>query len=141
MKRFFEDVELGDELGPLERTATDEQVQAFCAVWGNPEPGRFTSLEAARREGLPEPIVPGIMTMALMSQLVTDAYPAATLRLLDIIFRQPVLHNRPLTLVGVVTDKNLRDGQGVVEADLYLQTAERERLVTGKASFLLPQKG
>ena len=36
----FEDVELGDEIGPMETEATDEGVEAFCRLWENPKPNR-----------------------------------------------------------------------------------------------------
>ena len=44
----FEDVDLGDEIGPLETEATDAGVVSFCQVWDNPIPNRFTDPEAAR---------------------------------------------------------------------------------------------
>ena len=68
---YFQDIELGDEIGPIERTVTDEEVLQFVAVGGrDPEPSRFTSKEIAQSEGLSEAIIPGAMNIALMSRLV-----------------------------------------------------------------------
>ena len=69
---YFEDVDLGDEIGPLERVARDQDVIDFCQLWGNPMPNRFTDQEKAEKTRLPGPILPGIMSMALMAQLLTD---------------------------------------------------------------------
>ena len=55
-------------------------------------------------------IIPGIMSMAYLSQLITDWAPNITLKKLDIIFRAPVKHEEPIQCVGVVTDKEVREG-------------------------------
>ena len=65
---YFDDVDLGDEVGPVVREVTDDQVIEFTQVWGRETgPTRFTSPEKARSEGLPEAIVPGAMNIAIMS--------------------------------------------------------------------------
>ena len=92
---FFEDTELGDEIGPVELVATDENVANFCELWGNPMPNRFTSQEIAEAGGLPGPIVPGVMSMAIISQALTDWAGPESLKDLDLVFRQPVPHNKP----------------------------------------------
>ena len=66
---FFEDVELGDDIGPLVKIASDQDVIDFCNLWGPPTPNRFTDPDEAATSKLSGPIVPGIMTMALMAQL------------------------------------------------------------------------
>ena len=52
------DIELGDEIGPLVTEATDDGVASFCEVWGTPTPNRFTDRETAEKAKLPGPIVP-----------------------------------------------------------------------------------
>lgn len=138
--RHFDDVQLGDTIGPVEHTFNTERVKAFCVLWGQPGESRFTSPEVARRDGLSEPIVPGIMSMAVLSRLLTDWAEGGNLLSLDVIFRQPVPHNRPLRLVGTVTDLRSENGQGLVEADVFLERDDGERLVTGKALVALPRR-
>ena len=86
-KLYFEDVELGDEIGPAIISVGDEQVVDFCSLWGNPAPNRFTDQEQAERVGLSEPIVPGIMSMALVSRVLTDWAGVGTVEDLDLVFR------------------------------------------------------
>ena len=69
---YFEDVELGDEIGPLQTEATDYGVLEFCQVWDNRGPSRFTDQAMAEESRLPGPIVPGIMSMGIMARLLTD---------------------------------------------------------------------
>ncbi len=139
---FYEDVEIGEEIGPLEKVITDEQVLLFVQVWGRGNrPSRFTDPEVAKKEGLPGTIVPGAMNMAFLSQLLTDWSPNVTLKKLDVVIRQSVLHNSPYHLKGIVTDKSIVDGESRLEVDVFLESPEGERPVGGKAVITLPLKG
>ena len=92
---YYDEIELGDEIGPVEKVATDDEVSSFCEVWGTPSPNRFTDAETAAKSGMKGgPIVPGIMTMAMMAQLLTDWGGPGSIKDLDLVFRQPVPHNR-----------------------------------------------
>ncbi len=139
---YFEDVEMGDEVGPIERSVTTDQVREFVQAWGAQSgPSRFTDPDAAKAEGLPGAIVPGAMNMALMSQIITGWSPSAVLRKLDVVFRQTVPHNTALKLQGIVTDKGIVDGQPQLECDVFMEDAEGTRLVIGKATVALPARG
>ena len=91
---YFEDVEMGDDIGPVERTITGEQVRAFVGLWGGDSgANRFTSDEAAIEEGLPGAIVPGAMNVGIVAHAITGWAPNLTLKTLDLVFRQMVRHN------------------------------------------------
>ena len=138
---YYDDVDLGDEVGPVERVVTDDQVIEFTQVWGREEgPTRFTSREKAQSEGLPEAIVPGAMNIAIMSQLITGWSPTVRLVKLDVVFRSPVLHNRPLTLRGMITDKDIVDGEPQIECDVTMENEEGTPHVIGKATVSLPMR-
>ena len=137
--RTYEQVELGDEIGPIEKIINDEAVVLFCEVRQTPMPNRFTDHEEAKKVGLSAPIVPGIMSMAMMAQLLTDWSPDGVLKNLDVVFRQPVLHAR-VVISGVVTDKREEDGEHFVDCDVVLSDEERGRLVGGKAVMSLPSR-
>ena len=134
---YFEDVELGDEIGPLQKVAADGEVVEFCQLWGNPMPNRFTEAAIAAKANLPGPILPGVMSMALMAQLLTQWGGAGALKDLDLVFRQPVPHNRPLTLTATITDVREEEGEHLVECDIFMTGTEGERYVGGKAVVTL----
>lgn len=140
MPRYYEDVEPGDELGSCEKIATRHAVAEFCEVWGTPAAARFTDDGAAQKEGLPSAIVPGIMSMAYMAQLLSRWADGGLLKSLDVVFRQTVLHEQSLQLVGVVTDKAQDSHGSHVTCDVYILSADGERLVGGKAIVLLPNR-
>ena len=143
MPRFYDQVEMGDELGPVEKVATDQAVIDFCNVWEFPRARRrtFTDHEASRSEGLPGAILPGIMSMAYVAQLLSQWAEGGSLKKLDVVFRQVVLHEQPLRLGGVVTDKNRVGTENQVECDVYMENAGGERLVDGKGTVVLPDRG
>ncbi|MDA0771209.1 MAG: MaoC/PaaZ C-terminal domain-containing protein [Chloroflexi bacterium] len=139
---YFEDVEIGDDIGPVERTVNKDQVVRFLSVHQGRDtgPNRFTSEEAAEKEGLPNAIVPGAMNIAMMSTLLTGWADTARLKKLDVVFRGMVPHNKILTLAGIVTDKNVVDGEARLECDVFLQNDEGTRLIIGNAIVLLPTR-
>jgi len=137
---FYDEIELGDEIGPVEKIATDDEVADFCDVWGAPKPNRFTDTETAAKSGMPGTIVPGIMTMAMMAQLLTDWGGPGSIKDLDLVFRQPVPHNRPLTLAATITDLREEDGENLVECDILMTGAKGERYVGGKAIVALASR-
>ena len=145
---YYEDVEIGDDIGPVHRTISDRQVREFVGIWvPGRDTSRFTTEETAREHGQPAPIVPGAMSMAVVSQLLTGWSSTVTVRKVDVIFRQMVLHNAPLSVGGMVTDKRLNDGKPEVECDVFIDGSDGSdgsdgnRLVMGQALVTLPLKG
>ena len=137
---YFEDVEPGEIVGPLETVASDEGVISFCQVWESSMPNRFTDQAIAEKSNLPGPIVPGIMSMGIMARLLTDWAGADALKDLNLVFRQPVPHHKPLTISATVTDTRQEDGDNLVECDIMMTGAQGERYVGGKAIIALPSR-
>ncbi|MEE2880562.1 MAG: MaoC family dehydratase [Chloroflexota bacterium] len=137
---FFEDIELGDEIGPLEKVAADEDVIDFCNLWGPPTPNRFTDADEAAKSKLSGPIVPGIMTMALMAQLFTDWSSEDSLKDLDLVFRQSVPHNKTLIIGATVTDTRQEGEEHLIDCDVVMTGQESERYVIGTATVSLPSR-
>ena len=136
----FDDVEIGDDIGPLQRVVTNRDVRRFLAIRENdPGANRFTDDEFAKSEGLPGAIVPGAMSIAMMSQLLTGWSDVVSLRKLDVVFRQPVPHGRTLLLKGIVTDKEVTDGLPTLTCDVFLENEEGSKLVIGSATVTLPK--
>jgi len=144
-----EDIEPGDEIGPLVKNPDSAQVQAFLTVWNPGAPtgsdrgpmSRFTDADAAGRDGFAGPILPGSMCQAFLAQLLTDwAGPAGRLRSLDVNFRRPVRHGHELRCVGLVTDKHEEDDRTVVHVDVFIEDARGDRLTQGVAEVAIPTR-
>ena len=138
---YFEDVEIGDDIGPIKRSVTDENVIEFVSVREKEiTPSRFTSNEVANSEGMPEAIVPGPMNIALMSQILTDWSDTVCLLKIDVVFRQTVPHNTDLTFSGIVTDKDETGNSTKLECDVVMENSDGVKLVIGTGVIALPNK-
>ena len=103
-------------------------------------PSRFTDDAYARSEGLPGAIVPGALNMAMMSQPLTGWSPTLTVKKLEVVFRQVVPHNSPLSLKGIVTAKHVVDDEPQLECDLSMEDEDGTPHVIGNATVVLPMR-
>ena len=133
MKRFA-DINIGDTLGPSEQFVSKDNCSAFARAGGIEAP-RFTDDEGARKEGLPGMILPGNMSLGLLSKLVTDwigAEGGARLIRMSTTYRVPVQPDHKLTLHGFVTHST--PAERTAEIDVWIENEDAERLVTGTAT-------
>jgi acyl dehydratase len=130
------DIEFGVDLPAFEPDTSLNNVIAFteAAGWGGR--GRFTDHEAARKEGLPGAILPGIMSQGFLSSMILRWAPTADIKTVDTVFRAPVLVDQPHTITGVVTDIN--EETSVVEIDITITNEKGETRVFGTATAVIP---
>lgn len=127
-------MEFGEELPALEPDVSLENVKRFVRAAGMSFE-RFTDHEAARREGLPGAIVPGIMSQGILAALIHRWAPGARILRIDTVFRAPILVGSRPRATGVITDKN--DAESTVEIDLTIQNEAHESPVVGTATVAL----
>jgi len=135
MSVTFDSVEEGDEIPDEERPLEKDHVREYARVNGI-DFARFTDDEGARKEGLPGMIAPGNMSMGLLATFVERWAGAGSLRRLGTTFRGLVLPGTPITLYGVVTQKDESDR--TAEIDVWIESHEGERVVIGTATVQLP---
>ena len=131
----IEDVEFGVELPTFSPDTSIENIKRFGRHlgWGGP---RFTDHEAARREGFPGALVPGVMSQGFLGAMIHRWAPPAEIVAIDTVFRAPVLADTPHTIAGVVTD--IDTDAGTVEIDITIANAAQETRVFGTATVRLP---
>ena len=134
---YFEDVEEGDELPPIDMLLTKDFVRRYARTAGMDFP-RFTDDEGARKEGLPGMIAPGVLSMGLLARLISEWNPAAQITRIGTTFRSPVLPDCSIHLLGFVTQKD--DEQHTAECDIWMENDDGERWVIGTAAVTLPTK-
>jgi acyl dehydratase len=134
---YFEDVEEGDELPPIDMLLTKDFVRRYARTAGMDFP-RFTDDEGARKEGLPGMIAPGVLSMGLLARLISEWNPAAQITRIGTTFRSPVLPDCNIHLLGFVTQKD--DEQHTAECDIWMENDDGERWVIGTAAVALPTK-
>jgi len=129
------EVEFGADLPVFDPDTSLDNVIRFteAAGWRGP---RFTDHEAARKEGLPGALVPGIMSQGFLCAMIHRWAPPARIEQVDTIFRAPVIVDQTYHINGVVTDINEDSGQ--VEVDLTVVNEKGETRVFGTARVRLP---
>ncbi len=129
------DVEFGAEIPTFTPDTSLENVKRFGKFvgWGGP---RFTDHEAARKEGFPGALVPGVMSQGFLGAMIHRWAPSSEIVAIDTVFRAPVLVDEPHQIVGVVTD--IDEEAGCVEIDITITNEAEETRVFGTATVKLP---
>lgn len=129
------DVEFGAELPGFEPDTSLKNVKHFGehVGWGGP---RFTDHEAARKEGFPGALIPGVMSQGFLGAMVHRWAPMADIIAIDTVFRATVLVDQPHRITGVVTDIN--EQACTVEIDITISNEAGETRVFGTATARLP---
>lgn len=129
------DVEFGTELPAFDPDTSLDNVRRFGKYvgWGG---GRFTDHEAARKEGFPGAIIPGVMSQGFLGAMIHRWAPTAQIKIIDTIFRAPVMVDQPHKITGVVT--NIEEDERQVEIDITITNEANETRVQGTATIELP---
>src|SRR5271156_6099531 len=100
----FESLKIGDPLCPQHRFDVKQHTRLFVEA-AHMDSSRFTDNEAARAQGLPAAILPGNMSLSLLTKLLTDWIGAANARVVrpGTTYRSPVITEHTVTLQGFVT--------------------------------------
>ena len=112
----IEDVELGDELPEERPDVALETVRRFVKAAEMDFP-RFTDHDAARAEGLPGAVIPGIMSQGQLAAMIHRWAPGCTVMRIDTVFRTPMIVGTAVVCRGAVTSVNDDD---TVEIDLTI---------------------
>jgi acyl dehydratase len=134
---YFEDIEEGDELPPIDLLLTKDFVRKYAKTVGMDFP-RFTDDEGARKEGLPGMIAPGVLSMGLLARLISEWNQAAQITRIGTTFRSPVVPDCTIHLLGFVTQKDAE--RHIAECDIWMENDDEERWAIGTATVLLPTK-
>ena len=112
----IEDVELGDELPEERPDVSLETVRRFVKAAEMDFP-RFTDHEAARADGLPGAVIPGIMSQGQLAAMIHRWAPGCSILTIDTVFRTPMIVGTAVVCRGAVTSVNDDD---TVEIDLTI---------------------
>ncbi|MGI8847505.1 MAG: MaoC family dehydratase [Candidatus Dormibacteria bacterium] len=129
-------VGVGDEMAPLARTVTQEQVNAYAQASGDHNPIHLDE-EFARMVGLPGTIAHGLLDMGILAEAVARwAGGYAHLTALSCRFSKPLLMGDTITCTGKVVAVD--DAEGTAELELEAASDRGERVLTnGRATVRL----
>lgn len=100
-------------------------------------------LEAARREGLAAPIAVGPQIAALIFRMLRGAFGKGWIEggNVSISFRRPTASDAFATAKGVVTGIAPEGGMVRISCDVWVETGDGKKTITGTASGLVPADG
>ena len=141
---YFDDIDVGDEIEGAWTAQRDQVLEYIALEPGGPADdtqGRFTDPVRAKKLGFERPIVPGALSMSVLTRLVTDWMgPDGDLESIDINFRRPVLQEDELRTLGLVIDTEPSEDGGRVRIDVYFENNRGERPLQGVAVVKLPSR-
>ncbi len=141
-QRYFEDVNVDDELEPVERTPTLEMAKTLFP--GEFRNLAFTDVNAANKIGVgggQATLVPGHLKVSWLAQYVNAwAGPESFLSNIRVALRRPDVTDKPLVLSGRVVDKRVEDGKQIVELEV-VTLADGQPSVRASVQVHMPSKG
>lgn len=151
--RYFEDVDIGEEIPSMVRQLTIPQIVATADVsqrisnilpYTMPGPGcywHYAVGESWKMRGLPAPMDEGPIRSAIPSQLMTDWMgDDGWLSKLSIQVRHPIYAGDTTTWKGKVTDKYIKDQQHLVECEYSAVNQRGQESTKGNATIILPSR-
>lgn len=137
---YYDDVNVDDEIDPLERTPTTDMAIDFFGR-DNPTNPAFSDIEAGKRLGVGGALVPGLLKLSWITQYVSDwAGEQGHVRNLRAAYRRPDVADRPLILTGRVVDKRVAEGKNIVELEVAT-IAEGQPSTRANVQVELPARG
>lgn len=133
----YDAIEEGAALPEQERMPSRFKVLQFIGaawLWGP----QFVDPEAAKKLGLPGPIIPGAVKQAYFMQYITSwlGRDGWRFRRVQVSHRRPDLQDVAMTLTGTVTRKYELDGEKLLDLELEIHNAEGERTTRGAATLV-----
>ncbi|MCZ2109114.1 MAG: acyl dehydratase [Dehalococcoidia bacterium] len=136
--RYFEDVQVGEELAPMIKNASRVQLFLFSAATNNPHRIHYDR-EYAAVEGHPDVLVHGPLQGAWLYQFVADwAGPRGRVLNLASQNRGRAFPESDLAFRGRVTEKD--EAEGTVDLELSESNEEGTVLMPGTARVRLPRR-
>ncbi len=137
---YFEDVEVGYEIGPLEKGPTTQQLVKYAGASGDFYQIHYDK-DFALANKLPGVILHGALKNAFLGHLMTDfAGEHGWLRKLAVQYRGMDVPGVKLECKGKVVRKYLDNGNHLVDCEIWIENAKGEKTTPGSATVELPSR-
>jgi acyl dehydratase len=139
-RRYFEDITIGDELPPLVKGPIQQiQLTRYAGASGDFNP-IHQDPEFAQAAGMGGVFAHGMLSMGFVAQAVTDWAGAGAVRKIGVRFAALVRLKDTVTCRGRVVATSQKNGANVVELEIWADNQKGDKVVTGKATVVLPAR-
>jgi acyl dehydratase len=137
---FFEDVEVGSTVGPLEKDPTTQQLVKYAGASGDFYQIHYDK-DFAVKNNLPGVILHGALKNAFLGQLMTDfAGDQGWLKKLSVQYRGMDQPGAKVVCKGRVTRKYVEGVNHLVDCEIWLENTKGEKTTPGSATVILPSR-
>jgi acyl dehydratase len=138
---YWEDVKEGDEIPPLKKNCSTQQLVLWAAASGDFYQIHYDQ-DFARATGLKGIIVHGALKNAFLGQLLHDwVGERGRIKRFGCSYRGMDYPNQDILCRGVVTRKYQENGQHLVDLDIWTENPEGQKTSPGTATVALPSRG
>jgi len=138
---FWEDVEEGTEITPLEKQPTTQQLVRWAGASGDFYQIHYDK-DFALGNALPGVIIHGALKSAWLGQLLGDwVGEDGSVRKYGCSYRGMDVPGDTLACKGKVTKKYVEGNEHLVECEIWLENSKGEKTTPGTAVVVLPSKG
>ena len=139
-KVYGEDVKVGDAIPPLVKGPIAQiQLTRYAGASGDFNPIHQDD-EFARAAGMGGVFAHGMLSMGFVAQSVTDWLGAGTVRKVGVRFTALVRLKDVITCTGRVVGTNEKNGERLVELEVWAENQRGEKVVTGRATAALQSR-
>ena len=139
-QNYYEDIEVGSPIGPLEKDPTTQQLVKYAGASGDFYQIHYDK-DFALRNNLPGVILHGALKNAFLGQLMTDfAGDRGWLRKLSVQYRGMDQPGSKVICKGRVSKKYVEDANHLVDCEIWLENAKGEKTTPGSATVILPSR-
>ncbi|MBE3561288.1 MAG: MaoC family dehydratase N-terminal domain-containing protein [Ktedonobacteraceae bacterium] len=140
-KRYFEDVQIGDELPKLIKDpVTHLQLVRYAGASGDFNP-LHTDPSVGEQIGTGGLIAHGMLIMGFVGQLLSNYVGPEALRKFHVRFKGMTRPGDVITCTGTITKKYTLDGEGRIEGRVQAADQNGDVKVTGTFVAALPTRG
>jgi len=138
---YFEDVQEGSDITPLEKTPSTRTLVMYAGASGD-----FFELhydkDFATSMGFPSVIIHGRLGASFVAQCLTDwVGEKGFVKKLSVSYRGNAFPGQKFTVKGKVTKKYVDKGENLVEVEIWGENPEGVKVTPGSAVVALPSKG
>ncbi|HEY6419358.1 MAG TPA: MaoC/PaaZ C-terminal domain-containing protein [Candidatus Binataceae bacterium] len=138
---YFEDVEAGSAVGPLEKNPTTQQLVKYAGASGDFYQIHYDK-DFALANKLPGVILHGALKNAFLGQLMTDfAGEHGWVRKLGVQYRGMDQPGTKVICKGKVTKKYVDGADHLVDCEIWLENEKGEKTTPGTSTVMLPSRG
>ena len=125
--------EIGDQLPSLTLGPIDQaDLVLYANASGDQNPIHIDQ-DFAKKSGLPDVIVHGMLIMSYLGRLLTNAVPQSQIKNFSVQFSNMTHLNQKVICTGKVLEKNSIDNKEVVTVSLKVEDLQGEKKIIGQA--------